>query len=222
LLLSDVQLKDLKQAEIAEVFFSLKELIIFVYDNEVRSGKSVVLKRNTQLQAVLSELDREIELLYLNFCYQLLKASGQIQQRFLALILIEEKLEAVLPRLRSFYTSKSSSTSAIPASRGNNVQSKSYLNSKIVEDWIRHSNIIEYLFGESFHQDLASRSDAVIIFMAIQGILTIEHLKVIPYRYTATRIYMIICSNLIPAPIIATDYLVSCNDCSRSCLTNIT
>ena len=55
---------------------------------------------------------------------------------------------------------------------------KTILTASILEDWLHKSEVIDILFGPSFHQDLASKSDALIIFMALRGILTIQHLQV--------------------------------------------
>lgn len=173
---NDMQLKDLKQTDITELFLTLKEMIIFVYDNELRQGTFVALKGRAYIQSALDELDQEIELLYLNFCFHLLKTSCQIQQKLLGLLLIVEKLETVMPQLRSLNThSKSSSTNY--AGKGTMVNSRTHISIKVMQKWIDLHNIIEFLFGESFHQDLASRADSIIIFMAVQRILTIEHLQ---------------------------------------------
>jgi len=64
-------------------------------------------------------------------------------------------------------------------SKGASIVNKTVLTAPILEKWVQGSNVIDILFGESFHQDLASKSDVVIIFMALRNILTLEHLQAI-------------------------------------------
>ena len=79
------QLKDLKRTDIMEFFSIFRDLILFVYENEVQSKSTAVLKPGENIRKVLDYLDLNVELFFLEFCLKLLKVSSQIQQKFLGI-----------------------------------------------------------------------------------------------------------------------------------------
>ena len=97
-LFGEFQLKDLQRSDILELFSLLRDLIIFVYDNEIRLKSTEILSNDLSVKQVLDSLEEGVELMFLDFCRRLLEASSQISLKLLGLMLIMDKMEVVMPR----------------------------------------------------------------------------------------------------------------------------
>ena len=54
----------------------------------------------------VDSLEESIEFFYLDFCRRLLQASSMITQKLLGLILIMDKVEMIMPRVKDFMVTK--------------------------------------------------------------------------------------------------------------------
>jgi ubiquitin C-terminal hydrolase len=145
--------------------------------------KDLVLSASPESKNISEELDY----LRLGVSSKLLSCS-QLQKRYLGLSMIKDVIEAVLPKASSFIAKRvgvlssgnknvsSSHTEFGRDSANNSFHYKYVLSSKQVEDWLIKNNVIEEIFGASFHQDLAGRSDIVLVFMSYKQCLTEQHI----------------------------------------------
>lgn len=160
--------KDLTLISFQEVFVLLKDLVLSVSPESIN-------------------ISEELDYLRLGVSSNLLSCS-QLQKRYLGLSMIKDVIEAVLPKVSSFIAkrvrllssgNKNISSSHVEYNRDsvdNRFHYKYSLSSKQVEEWLIKNNIIEEIFGASFHQDLAGRSDIILVFMSYKHCLTEQHI----------------------------------------------
>jgi len=150
---NDKQFKNLTRVNMHDMLYMLKELVNTATNNR-------------------SNINESIELLSLNIASKLLRCS-QLQKRYLGLSMIKEALEFTLPSVHSHLPPKNSSIRSlsqnIPAN-SNNKQSQRVYTMTLTElgKWLVDHQVVEAIFGESLHQDLAARSDVILVFMAIR------------------------------------------------------
>jgi hypothetical protein len=126
-----------------------------------------------------TSIKKDMEVLYLSISLKLLK-STQLQKRYLGLSIIKEQVEIVMPEIQTRYIVKKSDHvvqgHAAPHGRK---QGSSSLGVKFIEQFILENKVYDAIFGESFHQDLALKSDFLLVFLALRGSLSEVHLQTI-------------------------------------------
>ena len=125
----------------------------------------------------------------------------QVQQRFLGLMIIKEVIEQVAPNVYHFLPHRMRGDDRRGSGRGKNgddLTASSYSNSRngandspqllippatslsaaTLEKWLLYRDVVGSVFGgAASHQDLAARTDVVLVFLAQRGALTLAHLK---------------------------------------------
>ena len=154
----DTQFKSLTKVELTDIAHMLKEL--------------VVATESPESEFSLMELNQGIETLNLHVYSRLLRCS-QLQRRYLGLSMIKEAIELCMPTVVNYVqhkpnggVSRPSTATGVPAPIVG--RRSSNLTPTQIGDWLVEGKVLEAVFGESLHQDLASRSDMLLVFMAIR------------------------------------------------------
>lgn len=177
----DAQFKDLVYNDLVDIFLLLKDLVEFT--------------NSIDLNSFLSGLDE----LRLNLALRLLRCS-QIQKRYLGLNMIKEVIESISPKL-SVYTSKrvhylkctnngrfvqpinNSLLNSIQADNNKANPTRHLFATSMTKDkmldWLIKNQFIHDLFGDSIHQDLISKSELILAFMAYYRSLSETHTEII-------------------------------------------
>eukprot|EP01041_Mallomonas_annulata_P005398 gene5398-10794_t len=162
----DIQIKDLNRDQIYEISIILKDLIAAA---------------SSSRQINISE---SIDTFFLCIASKLLRCS-QLQKRYLGLSIIKETIEFSYPRITANLplknnnsNSNTNSTNRISinnnSNNSNNLSVKDTVrvhvwNPSDLGKWLVEQNVIESIFGNSLHQDLAAKSDVILVFMAIRS-----------------------------------------------------
>ena len=123
---------------------------------------------------------KEMELLNLSTALKLLK-SHQLQKRYLGISIIREQIEIVMPEIlqRRYVLTKSGVGQGDQRPAQSPKHRPSALGVSLIEKFILDNDVYDAIFGESFHQDLALKSDFLLVFLALRGSLSEDHLKII-------------------------------------------
>jgi ubiquitin C-terminal hydrolase len=110
---------------------------------------------------------------------------SQLQKRYLGLSMIRDTLEVLLPKLDAYLTRRYNAIGVPRAAKPLNVRpvtgaaSNSRITTAYMDKWLLDNGVLESLFGESLHQDLAAKSDAILVYMGSRKILTEKHIHLI-------------------------------------------
>lgn len=169
--LDDSHFKHVTPLECNELFFVLADLMPVT--------STVAAARGTNEK-------KKMELLRLDLAARMLRCS-QLQKRYLGLAMIKEVVDALLPSAASFVARRTALLTASkqgmqapaihPMSGGQG--SESSLSSSAFEQWLVHNEIVDELFGSSLHQDLVSKSDVILVFLAHRRVLSEKHVGVL-------------------------------------------
>jgi ubiquitin C-terminal hydrolase len=177
----DAQFKDLTINELVDIFSMLRDLIALTTSADKGS---------------LAE--QQLDELRMTLALKLLRCS-QIQKRYLGLSMIKDTIDAVAPKI-AIFTSKrvqylistkngryardpSPNTTklagAAPPTPAHQSFPQTTLSATEIANWIIQNQVVEEIFGSSIHQDLASKSDLILVFLAHRKVLTEAHTEII-------------------------------------------
>ena len=146
----DRQFKNITRVDLQDINHMMKDLIQTVGDD-----------------SATSDIAEAIEMLNLHLAAKMLNCS-QLQKRYLGLSIIKEAIESCYPRVHAFLVQKSVRNTT---TNNNNATVQRLRQSSIsaadLSLWLVESKIVESIFGTSLHQDLAARSDVILVFMSI-------------------------------------------------------
>lgn len=170
--LQDAQIKGLTPQILGDCIYLLKELITL--------SASSQLAGDTQAQAQFHARTVEtLELLKLSVASTLLRCS-QLQKRYMGLAMIKDAVDAAMPRVSVFVSKRAASLNNMrPPPPKEESKAKYSLTIQQVEKWIIDNKIVEELFGQRLHQDLAAKSDILLVFLAHRRELTDAHLDLL-------------------------------------------
>lgn len=175
----DPQFKDLTINELVDIFGLLRELI--------------ALTTNAEKGSII---DQQLDELRMTLALKLLRCS-QIQKRYLGLSMIKEIIDTVAPKIAVLTAKKIQYLASTKNGRFSRDPSPvatklagtaptsqrqfpgTTLSSNDVLQWLVKSKVVEEIFGSSIHQDLASKSDLILVFMAHRKVLTENHTEII-------------------------------------------
>eukprot|EP00981_Chlorochromonas_danica_P000418 scaffold96_cov167-Ochromonas_danica.AAC.25 len=132
------------------------------------------------------DVQESLDLLRLSMAQKLL-SSAKLQKRYQGLSIVKEVIDSLLPKLGPFLqkrrqTLKRGVASTTPAPRpyGNSMYNlKIVISEAKFDKWLKQSNIVDVLFGDSLHQDMISKADNVLVYMAYRHLLEEKHIQLI-------------------------------------------
>ena len=124
----------------------------------------------------------------MSMAYTLL-SSSQLQKRYLGLSMVKDSICGLFNKLsitveKRYVSLGVKKISTTPTTDGNQYPNPSS-NNKVsltpayIDKWLISNEVIELIFGESLHQDLAAKSDIVLSYMAYKNIITEKHIDII-------------------------------------------
>ena len=179
----------LKVVEVDDVIFKLKSCVhtcLSRYDEEhmkhvSKQDLSTLIRGVQDLVSVVDPKNTEIKVdmegLHLNMALKYLQSS-QLQKRYLGLSIIREHIENAVPAiLDPKYVLNP--RGGLPRNSTTENKRHSILGATYIEDFILKNGVYDLIFGKNFHQDLALKSDFLLVFLARRNSLTGEHLRMI-------------------------------------------
>jgi ubiquitin C-terminal hydrolase len=165
----DAQFKELSAKNLNDILGTLKDLLLVVV-----SGSQYVV--NDGVRDSVDEIRLTLG--------SALLVCSQLQKRYLGLSMIRESLETILPRLDGYLARRYTAIGVPRAAKGvtrpaSHTSSAGKITTAFMDKWLVEHEVLETIFGESLHQDLASKSDAILVYMASRKILTEKHIDLI-------------------------------------------
>jgi hypothetical protein len=165
----DAQFKELSAKNLNDILGTLKDLLLLVV-----SGSQYVV--NDGVRDSVDEIRLTLG--------SALLVCSQLQKRYLGLSMIRESLETILPRLDGYLARRYTAIGVPRAAKGvtrpaSHTSSAGKITTAFMDKWLVEHEVLETIFGESLHQDLASKSDAILVYMASRKILTEKHIDLI-------------------------------------------
>lgn len=145
----------------------------------------VTIVCNEANESLGNDLLESLDYLRLTLSLKLLSTS-KVQKRYLGLSIIKDFIEFVNPKVSQYVLKRydllgnsKTNNARTGIQQGNRVQYRVALSINQFDKWLQSSNLMETLFGDSFHQDLVSRADVVFVYMAHRRLLAERHLDLL-------------------------------------------
>lgn len=166
---SDEQTKELSPTLLSDIVSLLRDLVMAHQPNSVNIGTT-------------------LELFLLQIGLHLLRCS-QLQKRFWGVSIICDRIENVVPSVAK-YLRRQGGTPGCRQTSGQRqpsdfelarlrAQQRADLSPTLLSQWILKFDPLKVIFIHSFHQDLCSRSEAILVFLAMHRLLKTEHLDAV-------------------------------------------
>jgi ubiquitin C-terminal hydrolase len=184
----DSQIKDLNANILADIFHLLKELVnLAMVSASTKDVVSAGVHGNSNPKG--NKVHETIDYMKLSVAKMLLTCS-QLQKRYLGLSMIKDAVETCVPKIPQFVAKRlhfitggkagSRYKQNDPAQMQQQAtMSKYVLSGGQMEKWLLSNGIIECLFGDSLHQDLAAKADTLLVFLAHRRGLNEKHLDAV-------------------------------------------
>ena len=179
---SDYQIKDFSRKQLDDICWGIKDMVNAV----IKDGTGYTHSVNLNIM-------ESLEMMKMSMSYKLL-SSSQLQKRYQGLSMVKDSVCGLFNKLIAFvekrYFILGVKKNSVTGNQLSNLNSNSSNNNKVIlsaayiDRWLISNEIVELIFGESLHQDLAAKSDIVLSYMAHRNLLNEKHMDII---WTATK-----------------------------------